>query len=94
MGINKQGLLQEGLAGGHSTGQVHFFHQARRQCIEKCAGIETVVASVQKQVLDVQEKAGPGLATDEGEKLRVGQIRVRPFEQVADVFEQEGNGDP
>jgi hypothetical protein len=49
---------------------------------------------IQVEIFDVKEKSGAGLAADQIDKLRVGQIRVRPLEQIGDVFEQEWNGDP
>ena len=52
-----------------------------------------MIAGIQIEVLDIEKKPGAGLATDQVEKLGIRQLRIRPFEHVGDVLEQEGNGD-
>jgi hypothetical protein len=72
---------------------VDFLHQAIGQGIEKFVGIEAVVAGIEIEVLDVEEKSGTGLAADHVEKLGIGHLRIRPLEQVGYILEQERNGD-
>ena len=63
-----------------------------RQGVEKLIRIEAVIAGIQVEVLDVEQKSGAGLAADQVEKLGIRQLRIRPFEHVGDVLQQEGNG--
>src|SRR5262245_48938681 len=69
--IGEESTLQEILADGHASRNVHLLHQVRRQGVQKRAGIEAMVVRVQKEIFDVEEKPSSGLAADHIEKLRV-----------------------
>src|SRR5262245_8465043 len=53
-----------------------------------------MVVRIEIEIFNVEQAASAGLAADQIEKLGVGQFRVRPFEQISDVLQEEWNGDP
>ncbi len=48
-----------------------------------------MIARIQIEVLDIEQKAGAGLAADQVEKLGIRQVRIRPLEHVGDILEQK-----
>ena len=52
-----------------------------------------MIAGIQVEVLDIEQKSGAGLAADQVEKLGIGHVRIRPLEQVGYVLEQERDRD-
>ena len=91
VGVDEVRLSEEIVPYGDAPRKMHLFYNARRQRIEKFVRIEFMIARIQQQILNIEEQASPGLATDQVEKIRLRQFRVRPVEQVRDILEQEGN---
>src|SRR5882762_10566952 len=93
MGIGEKRALKNVLAEGRAARHVDLLHQSIGQGIEKFVGIETVIAGIQIEVLDIEEKFGARLAADQTEKCGIGHVRIRPFEQISYVLERERNRD-
>ena len=59
---------------GGAARQVDLLNQTGSKIVEKCIRVEAVVYGVEIKVLDVEQKAGVGLAADQVDELRIRQF--------------------
>src|SRR5262245_15897362 len=76
-----------------TTGDMNFLDRAGRQTGHKCVGVDPVIAAIEIKVLDIEKDFRAGFPANETEKLRIRQLRVRPFEQIGDILQQKWNRD-
>ena len=91
--ISEDGTLQITFLNRHAPGEMHFLDQAVRQGVQESVGIEAMVVRIQKEIFEIEQESRSGLGADQVEKFGIGHFRIRPFEQVGYVLEQERNGD-
>src|SRR5271169_2318846 len=92
--VGENRLPKSIILNGYATCQMDFFYQPGRQSIDELDGIDAMIAGVQVKIFDVEKKSSAGFSTNQAEKFRVRQLRIRPSEKITDVLEEERNADP